>query len=139
MKKIWTQLPRGDKGNCIETTEQKVSLLHSAVERYEKQKGTVVNHRVMSSCYFMECPGKMNGRRTVLHMHCEHLWCDRVIQLLTMGSKQKKRGKVRCLFNYSQDSINCMRNLLNKCSHESMEPLYTPIPTITAAQVYSIS
>jgi len=57
---------RGDKGNCSETTEQEVSFLRSGMERYEKQKGTVVNHGVMASCYSVGCSGKTSGRRIVL-------------------------------------------------------------------------
>lgn len=63
-------IPGGDKGNCIETTEQEVSFLHSGMERYEKQNRTVVNPRVIASCYFMECCGKTDVRRTVMSYTC---------------------------------------------------------------------
>ncbi|KAI1242882.1 hypothetical protein IHE44_0000438 [Lamprotornis superbus] len=35
-------IPRGDKGNCIETTEQEVSFLRSGMARYKKQNRTVL-------------------------------------------------------------------------------------------------
>lgn len=94
-------IPWGDKGNCIETTEQEVSFLHSGMERYEKQNRTVVNPRVMASCYVMECRGKTNGRRIVMSYTCtvsiyrqiEWPVCWRWILNRKMG---EERGEMPC-------------------------------------------
>lgn len=94
-------IPGGDKGNCIETTEQEVSLLRSGKERYEKQNRTVVNPRVMASCYFMECHGKANGRRIVMSSTCtvsiyrqiEWPMCWRWVLNRKMG---EERGEMPC-------------------------------------------